>query len=70
MGDLSTWQSFWDLASPEQGARQLLALYGASAAEAAASCALAARADNREADYRFWQAVASTLQAEKPAPAC
>ena len=36
-------------------------LYGAHAAEAAASCAEAAQADDRDEDYRFWTAVVARL---------
>jgi len=59
--DISTWNSFWDLASPEEAARALRTYYGAAAAEAAARCATAAKSDDRESDYRFWIAVSAEL---------
>jgi hypothetical protein len=55
------WNSFWDLATPAQGARALLELYGAAAAQAAADCAGAAKTDGRHTDYRFWVAVCAEL---------
>ena len=61
VSNLSTWESFWDLANPEQGARGMRDIYGDHAAEAAASCAEAAQADDRDEDYRFWTAVAARL---------
>jgi hypothetical protein len=63
--ELGDWQSFWDLASPERGARAMKALYGEAAAAAAADCAAAARADRREKDYRFWTAVLAQLGANQ-----
>lgn len=56
------WESFWDLASPEAGAAALLEFYGPEASQAAADCAVAALADDREQDYHFWSAVLSTLK--------
>ncbi|NIA70447.1 hypothetical protein HBA54_17760 [Pelagibius litoralis] len=61
MSEAASWESFWDLADPERGARQLRELYGAEAAEAADSCASAAQADDRDDDYRFWTAVKARL---------
>jgi phosphoserine phosphatase len=63
--NLGNWQSFWDLASPQHGAREMRALYGQAAAVAAADCAAAARADRREKDYRFWTAVLAELDADR-----
>lgn len=64
MGDQPLdWQSFWDIASPKQAAQALLHFYGAAAAQAAAHCALAAEADGRDADRRYWQAVEAELVA-------
>lgn len=65
MRNLGNWQSFWDLASPARGAREMRALYGDAAAAAAADCAAAARADRREKDYRFWTAVLAQLGAAR-----
>ena len=61
----SDWQSFWDIASPKQAAQALLQFYGAAAAQAAAHCALAAEADGRDADRRYWQAVEAELAASE-----
>ena len=63
------WNSFWDLASPEQAAEALVRFYGSDAARAAAECALAADADNRDDDYRFWLAVFHNLRAVERQPA-
>lgn len=60
--DFDTWNSFWDLASPAEAARALCEFYGAEAAEAALSCANAAKNDSRESDYRFWMAVYDDLK--------
>ena len=60
--DFDSWNSFWDLASPEEAARALWEFYGAGAAEAAVSCAIAAKNDSRESDYRFWMAVYDDLK--------
>ena len=56
------WHSFWDLASPRQGAIALTEMYGDAAAAAAADCAAWAHADNRDDDYRFWIAVLARLR--------
>jgi hypothetical protein len=56
------WTSFWDLASPAEGARALIELYGPAATEAAARCAVAAHDDGREGDCRFWLAVSAELK--------
>ena len=68
MVDISTlnWSSFWDLANPEQAARELTVLHGAKAS-AAACCALTAYSDGREEDYRFWKAVFYELQSTERA---
>jgi hypothetical protein len=58
----SSWRSFWDLATPEQGAAAVLQMYGDAAAEAASHCASAAFDDNREDDYRFWTAVLARVR--------
>lgn len=60
--DVGNWNSFWDLASPEEAAHALCEFYGAAAAEAAVSCAIAAKNDSRESDYRFWMAVYDDLK--------
>lgn len=57
MRKLAEWESFWDLVSPESGAAAMIEWYGDDAADAAANCAAAALADDRDADYRFWTAV-------------
>ncbi len=59
----SDWQSFWDIASPKQAAEALRHFYGSAAPQAAAHCALAAEADGRDTDQRFWQAVEAELAA-------
>jgi hypothetical protein len=46
--------TFWELADPDAAARAAIALYGPSAATAAAHCALTAHFDGRTRDYRFW----------------
>jgi hypothetical protein len=61
--DSLDWHSFWDLASPWQGARVLAEMYGDGAAAAAAGCAAGASADDRDEDYRFWIAVLGRLRA-------
>ena len=64
MGDQPLdWQSFWDIASPKQAAEALREFYGSAAAQAAEHCALAAEADGRDADRRYWQAVEAELAA-------
>lgn len=57
------WNSFWDVATPEQAARELITSAGAGAADAAISCADAAQRDNRDADFRFWMAVFRIVKA-------
>ncbi len=63
MPSLPNWRSFWDLAPPLKAASALIDMYGEAAATAAANCAIAARADCRDADYRFWIAVLGLVQA-------
>ncbi|MDW6023309.1 hypothetical protein SAZ10_16245 [Mesorhizobium sp. BAC0120] len=53
----------WDGVDPEWVAEAALAVYGPSAATAAAWCAVTARCDGREADYRFWFRVFARLSA-------
>lgn len=54
--------SFWDIASPRQGATALRQMFGDEAAAAAQSCAKAAQADKRDDDYRYWIAVLARLK--------
>jgi hypothetical protein len=61
--ELPEWCSFWDLASSERGAATMMELYGELAAAAAADCANAAHADDRDEDYRFWTAVLARVRA-------
>jgi hypothetical protein len=58
----SDWQSFWDLATPQQGAIAMTEIYGGGAFRAISGCAAAALKDNRTEDYRFWTAVLAYLQ--------
>lgn len=55
------WNSFWDLATPQEAAATFREIYGPTAAAAAAECVTAARNDNRESDHRFWVAVSAEL---------
>lgn len=66
--DSIDWESFWDLATPEQAADILFALYGSGAAKAAADSRAAARADGREEDVRFWDAAREVLDRRYPYP--
>jgi len=59
------WTGFWDLAPPEHVARVLIEFYGVDAALAAAYCGLAADADDRNDDFRYWVAVFRTLRTEE-----
>ena len=63
------WNSFWDLATPEQAAQVLVEFYGVDAALAAAYCGLAAYADDRDDDYRYWFTVFRTLHIVEWPPA-
>jgi hypothetical protein len=59
------WTSFWDLAPPEEAAALVTEMYGVLAAREAARCAVAAKADGRQEDRRYWMAVlAVVLEAE------
>ena len=55
------WKSFRDLATATEAAKVLDTLYGDGAAEAAIASALAAAADRRPDDHRFWLEVARCL---------
>lgn len=55
------WNSFWDLATPEEAAATFREIYGAAAAEAVAECATAAKNDDRATDHQFWLAVSAVL---------
>jgi hypothetical protein len=46
--------ALWDGIDPGAVVEAALAVYGPSAATAAAWSAVAARCDGREGDYRFW----------------
>lgn len=59
--EVTAWNSFWDLATPAQGATALRDLYGPAAPQAAAQCAAAAKNDDRESDHLFWLAVSAEL---------
>ena len=60
--------TLWTFASPGAAAHAAVELYGSSAATAAAYCALTARYDGRNPDYRFWFAVFKLLRASDGAP--
>lgn len=62
--DICTWNSFWDLTTPEEAALMLYDLYGEAASQAAARCVVAAQSDGRDADCRFWIAVVLWLKGE------
>src|SRR3546814_11487774 len=59
---LDEWQSFWDIASPQQAATAMASTYGEAARQAALQCVAAAEADGRVEDSRFWCAVARQLR--------
>src|SRR3546814_7867913 len=59
---LDEWQSFWDIASPQQAATAMASTYGEAARQAALQCVAAAAADGRVVDSRFWCAVARQLR--------
>lgn len=63
---LETWRSFWDLATPHQAAELLREAHDEGAKAAALDCALAARADLRPEDYRFWLCVLCLLYGVRP----
>ncbi|WP_292668562.1 hypothetical protein [Mesorhizobium sp.] len=54
--------ALWELSNPQAATEAAIALYGSSATTAAAWCAVSARCDGREADYRFWLAVFAQLR--------
>lgn len=60
-GDLT----LWELADPGAAVQAAIELYGASAATAAAFCALTAHFDGRQGDYRFWCTVFSELDGNR-----
>ncbi|MEI9411891.1 hypothetical protein [Mesorhizobium salmacidum] len=53
--------TLWELADPAATVEATIELYGPDAATAAAWCALTAKFDGREEDYRFWYTVFSKL---------
>lgn len=55
--------SFWDLATPEEVAGMIAELYGGGAVEAAEQCVASASSDQRDDDYRFWTAVLARVVA-------
>src|SRR3546814_10427348 len=59
---LDEWQSFWDIASPQQAATAMASTYGEAARQAALQCVAAAEADGRVEDSSFWCAVARQLR--------
>ncbi len=52
----------WDMANPDVAANATIRLYGSAASVAAAHCALSARCDGRDYDYRFWFEVFKLLR--------
>jgi hypothetical protein len=69
MGECSAvWESFWDLASPQEAVQFLRELYGQNATKFSAECALAAIGDGRTEDYGFWLAVFADLLAADAKP--
>ena len=56
--------SFWDLASPQQGAQALQDWFGDYAVTVAADPASTAAQENMEDDRRFWIAVQERLSAK------
>src|SRR3546814_17457378 len=59
---LDEWQSFWDIASPQQAATAMASTYGEAARQAALQCVAATEADRRVGDSRFWCAVAPQMR--------
>lgn len=65
--ELSDWQSFWDIATPREGANAIIEIYGTAAADAVLRCLAAARNDNRDEDFHFWTAVLGYIKsADRP----
>ena len=56
-GNTCDWSDFWERATPDQGARAVIELYGEGAVAKAIQLALDARRDGNDANYRFWTAV-------------
>ena len=67
-GPISIELTLWDLTNPDAAVRAALALYGSSAATAAAHCALTAHFDGRTRDYRFWCTVFHELDCGRAKP--
>ena len=60
------WSSFWDIATPDQMAKELGEQYGADAKTACHINILHAKSDNRMQDYQFWLAVLCRLYGISP----
>ncbi len=62
---LESWHSFWDPAVADRAAESLREAHGDGAKAAALDCALAARAQERREDYRFWLCVLCLLHGSR-----